>query len=68
MAEELWMEVHNIVQEAEIKIIPKEKKCKKAEWLSEGALKITEQKSERQRRKRKIFLFECRVPNNSKEG
>ena len=68
VAEELWMEVHNIVQEAEIKIIPKEKKCKKAEWLSEGALKITEQKSERQRRKRKIFLFECRVPNNSKEG
>ena len=53
VAEELWMEVHNIVQEAEIKIIPKEKKCKKAEWLSEGALKITEQKSERQRRKEK---------------
>ena len=68
VAEELWMEVHNIVQEAEIKIIPKEKKCKKAKWLSEGALKIAEQKSKRQRRKRKIFLFECRVPDNSKEG
>ena len=56
--EELWMEVHNIVQEAEIKIIPKEKKCKKAKWLSEGALKIAEKKSKRQRRKGKIYLFE----------
>ena len=35
--EELWMEVHNIVQEAGIKTIPKEKKCKKAKWLSEEA-------------------------------
>ena len=33
--EELWMEVHNIVQKAETKIIPKKKKCKKAHWLSE---------------------------------
>ena len=39
--EELWTEVHDIVQEAGIKIIPKEKKCKKAEWLSEEALEIT---------------------------
>ena len=38
--EELWMEVHNIVQEAVIKIIPKKKKCKKAKWLSEEALQI----------------------------
>ena len=36
--EELWTEVHNIVQEVVIKIIPKEKKCKKAKWLSEKAL------------------------------
>ena len=36
--EELWMEVHDIVQEAMIKTIPKEKKCKKAKWLSEEAL------------------------------
>ena len=56
--EELWMEVHNIVQEAEIKIIPKEKKCKKAKWLSDGALKIAEKKSKRQRRKGKIYPFE----------
>ena len=35
---ELWMEVHDIVQEAGIKTIPKKKKCKKAKWLSEEAL------------------------------
>ena len=35
---ELWMEVHDIIQEALIKTIPKNKKCKKAKWLSEEAL------------------------------
>ena len=65
--EELWMEVHNIIQEAVIKTIPKEKKCKKAKWLSEKALQIAEKRSERQRRKGKIYPFECRVPKNSKE-
>ena len=44
--EELWMEVHDIVQEAGIKIISKEKKCKKAKWLSEEALKIAEKRRE----------------------
>ena len=38
--EELWTEVHNTVQEAGIKTIPKRKKCKKAKWLSEEALQI----------------------------
>ena len=38
--EELWTEVHHIVQETGIKTIPKKKKCKKAKWLSEEALKI----------------------------
>ena len=38
--EELWTEVHNIVQEAGSKTIPKKKKCKKAKWLSEEALQI----------------------------
>ena len=38
--DELWMEVHNIVQEAGSKTIPKKKKCKKAKWLSEEALEI----------------------------
>ena len=36
--EELWTEVHNIVQELVIKTIPKKKECKKAKWLSEEAL------------------------------
>ena len=36
--DELWMEVHDIVQETGIKIIPKQKKCKEAKWLSEEAL------------------------------
>ena len=40
MSEELWMEVHDIVQVAVIKTIPKKKKCKKAKWLSEEALQI----------------------------
>ena len=35
--EELWIEVHNIVQEAGLKTVPKEKKCKNAKWLSEEA-------------------------------
>ena len=38
MPEEPWTEVHDIVQEAGIKTIPKKKKCKKAKWLSEEAL------------------------------
>ena len=38
--EELWMEVHDTVQEAVIKTIPKKKKCKKAKWLTEEALQI----------------------------
>ena len=38
--EELWMEVRDILHEALIKTIPKEKKCKKAKWLSQEALQI----------------------------
>ena len=40
MPEELWTEVHHIVQEVVIKIIPNKKKCKRAKWLSEEALLI----------------------------
>ena len=67
--DELWTEVHDIVQETGIKTIHKENKCKKAKWLSEEALQIAVKKkrSEKQRRKVKIFLFECRVPNKSQE-
>ena len=65
---ELWTKVHDFVQETGIKTIPMEKKCKKAKWLSEEALQITEKnRSERQRRKGKIFPFEYRVPENSQE-
>ena len=46
MLDELWTEVHDIVQEAGIKIIPKKKKCKKAKWLSEEALQIAEKRRE----------------------
>ena len=44
--EELWMEVHYIVQEAVIKTIPRKKKCKKAKWLSEEALQIAVKRRE----------------------
>ena len=40
MPDELWMEVHDIVQKTGSKTIPKKKKCKKAKWLSEEALQI----------------------------
>ena len=46
MPEELWMEVHDIVQEAVIKTIPKKKKSKKAKWLSEEALQIAVKRRE----------------------
>ena len=46
MPEELWMELHGIVQEAVIETIPKKKKCKKAKWLSEEALQVAEERRE----------------------
>ena len=46
MPDELWTEVHDIVQETGIKTIPKKKKCKKAKWLSEEALQIAEERRE----------------------
>ena len=46
MSDELWTEVHDIVQETGIKTIPMEKKCKKAKWLSEEALQIAEKRRE----------------------
>ena len=44
--EELWMEVHETVQKAGIKTIPKKKKCKMAKWLSDEALQIAEKRRE----------------------
>ena len=46
MPEELWMEVHDIIQEAVIKTIPKKKKCKNSTWLSKEALQIAEKRRE----------------------
>ena len=43
---DLWTEVHDTVQEAGIKTIPRKKKCKKAKWLSEEALEIAEKRRE----------------------
>ena len=67
--DELWVEVCDIVQWAGIKTIPKKKKCKKAKWLSEEALKIAVKRGDvkKQRRKGKIYTFESSVPKNSKE-
>ena len=68
--DELWAEVCDTVQEPGIKTIPQKKKCKKAKWLSEEGLQIAVKRKEvkrreKQRRKGKIYPFECRVPKNS---
>ena len=58
--EELWTEVHDIVQEAVIKTIPKKKKCKKANWLPEEALQIAEKRKDKMQKakyKRKDTLI-----------
>ena len=62
MSEELWTEVPNIVQEVVTETIPKKMKWKKGKWLSEEALHIAEKRSEKQRRKGKIYPIECRDP------
>ena len=46
MPEELWIEVHDILQQTGIKTIPKKNKCKKAKWLSEEALQIAVKRRE----------------------
>ena len=68
MPEELWTEVHDIVQEAVVKTIPKKKKCKKAKWLSEKDLQIAKKRKDvKGKGEKEIYPFECRVPKNSKE-
>ena len=58
MPEELWMEVRDIVQEAGIKIIPKKNKYKKAKWLSEETLKISEKRREVKGKGEKVYPCE----------
>ena len=52
--EELWMEVHSIVQEAVFKTISKKRKCKKAKWLSEEALQIPKKRREAKEKRKDI--------------
>ena len=53
MPDELWMEVHDIVQETGLKTIPKKKKCKKAKWLSEQTLQIAVKRREAKSKREK---------------
>ena len=54
--EELWTEVHNTIQEAVIKTIPKRKKCKKAKWLSEEALQIAKERQVKGKGEKEIYI------------
>ena len=67
--DELWTEVHDTVQETGIKTIPKEKKYKKAKWLSEEALQIAVRRREVKSKgeKERYKHSERRVPKNSKK-
>ena len=66
--EELWMQVHDIIEEKGVKTIPKKKKCKKAKWLSEEALQTAMKRREvKGKGEKERYPFECRVPRNSKE-
>ena len=72
MPEELWMEVHDTVQEAVVKTIPKNKKCKKAKWLSEQALKIAvkrrEAKSKGEKEKHTHLNAEFQIARRDKKA
>ena len=66
--DDLWTEVHDIVQETGSKTIPKKKKFKKVKWLSEEGLQLAVKRREvKSKEERKDTSFECRVPKNSKE-
>ena len=73
MPDELWTEVHDIVQETGIKTIPMEKKCKKAKWLSEEVLQIAvkrreaKSKGEKERYKHLNAEFQ-RIPRRGKKA
>ena len=67
VSEELWMEVHDIVQQTGSKTIPKKKKCKEAKWLSEDALQIAVKRKETKGKGENIYPFECRVPKYIKK-
>ena len=69
----LWMEVHDTVEETGIKIIPMEKKCKKAKWLSEEALQIAVKRREEKSKGEKERYFHLnaeiqRIPRRDKKA
>ena len=67
--DELWTEVCDIVQETGIKTIPIEKMQKSKMAVRGGLINSCEKKgSKKQRRKGKIYPFECRIPKNNKES
>ena len=74
MPEELRTEIGNTVQEAVTKTIPKEKKCKKAKWLSEEALQIAEERREEKGKGEKYtqlnaeFQGETRKPSSMNDA
>ena len=67
--EEIWMEVHDTVQEVVIKTIPKKKKCKKVKWLSHEALQIAEKRREAKSKgeKERYKHLNAEFQKNSKE-
>ena len=66
--DELWMEVHDTVQETGIKTIPKKKKCKKAKWLSEEGLQIAMKRREvKSKGEKQRYTHLNAVSKNSKE-
>ena len=67
MPDELWTEDHSIIQETGIKTILKKKKCKKAKWLSEEALQKAVKREVKSKGAKERYLFEYRVPKNSKK-
>ena len=68
VSEELWMEVHDNLQGAGIKTIPKKKKCKKAKWLSEEALQLAVKRKEvKGKGEKERYTCPKAVPKNSME-
>ena len=68
MPDELWTEVHDIVQETGIKTAPKKKKCKKAKWLLAEVLQIAmKRRKAKSKGEKKDIPNEYRVTKNSKD-
>ena len=66
--DELWMEVHDTVQETGINSIPKKKKCKKAKWLSKEGLQTAEKRKDlKGKGEKERYPFDRRGPKHSKE-